>query len=82
LFLLLKIYLHTFFFHRGHGYLKKERERKKRKESLSTNAHEFSSLQKKRREKYEIAMLPGRKREEEIRRKDIIYHFIHPHILV
>jgi hypothetical protein len=45
---------------------------------VSTIAHEFSSLQKER----EIAMLPIRKREEEIRRKDIIHHLIHPHILV
>jgi len=47
---------------------------------LSTNAHEFSSLQKN--EKRKIAMLPARKREEEIRRKDIIHHLIHPHIWV
>jgi hypothetical protein len=51
----------------------------KRKESLSTNAHEFSSVAKKH---IEIAMLPESKRKEEIRRKDIIPHCIHPHILV
>ena len=57
---------------------KKERERK-RKESLSTNAHEFSSLQKKKRK---VAMLPARKTEQDIRRKEIIHHLIHPDILV
>jgi hypothetical protein len=38
----------------------------------------LAPLQKKE----EIAMIPEREREEEIRRKNIIHHIIYPHILV
>jgi hypothetical protein len=58
-------YIHTFSFHRGHAYLKKEereREKRKRKESLSTNAHKFNSLQK--REERWPCSLQGKEKEE------------------
>ena len=66
LFLLLKKYIHTFYFHRGHGYLKKERKKKKRKLEHKCSWVQLSS--KKREEKDSHAPCKEKRRRDKEKR--------------